>query len=382
MITTYRWYPTVQKLDRYIFKQLSLIFVFFLFVFTLIFWINRAIGLFDRLITDGHSSSTLFQFALLSLPSITTIVFPLACFAAVIFVTNRLKIDSEFTVLQSAGLSPWRLNKPYFIFGILCMLILGFFTTFVVPNTAKILHEKQLELDSSVSARLLKGGKFIHPFKGVTFYIKEIESDGTLLNVFLHDRRNKDEFLTYTATRAFLAKDENRTVLYMENGLIQTIGTSIKELSTTEFKSVAIDLSDAIKKGGNNTTYLSHVSTWLLIKNRQEVATSTRASAGSILLELHNRFHRPMFCFVAAILGFSSLLIGNYNRFGFGKQIALAVSIIVLIKITESYTTKLSLHNFLLWPLIYFPSLIGIISSVIFLKISASKYSLKYRATL
>ena len=382
MITTYRWYPTVQKLDRYIFKQLSLIFVFFLFVFTLIFWINRAIGLFDRLITDGHSSSTLFQFALLSLPSITTIVFPLACFAAVIFVTNRLKIDSEFTVLQSAGLSPWRLNKPYFIFGILCMLILGFFTTFVVPNTAKILHEKQLELDSSVSARLLKGGKFIHPFKGVTFYIKEIESDGTLLNVFLHDRRNKDEFLTYTATRAFLAKGENRTVLYMENGLIQTIGTSIKELSTTEFKSVAIDLSDAIKKGGNNTTYLSHVSTWLLIKNRQEVATSTRASAGSILLELHNRLHRPMFCFVAAILGFSSLLIGNYNRFGFGKQIALAVSIIVLIKITESYTTKLSLHNFLLWPLIYVPSLIGIISSVIFLKISASKYRLKYRATL
>ena len=378
MITTYRWYPTVQKLDRYIFKQLSLIFVFFLFVFTLIFWINRAIGLFDRLITDGHSSSTLFQFALLSLPSITTIVFPLACFAAVIFVTNRLKIDSEFTVLQSAGLSPWRLNKPYFIFGSLCMVILGVFTTFVVPNTAKILHEKQLELDSSVSARLLKGGKFIHPFKGVTFYIKEIESDGTLLNVFLHDRRNKDEFLTYTATRAFLAKDENRTVLYMENGLIQTIGTSIKELSTTEFKSVAIDLSDAIKKGRDNTTYLSHVSTWLLIKNRQEVATVTKASAGSIVLELHNRLHRPMFCFVAAILGFSSMLIGNYNRFGFGRQIALAVSIIVLIKISESYTTKLSLHNLLLWPLIYFPSLVGIISSIIFLKISASEY----RATL
>lgn len=372
----------MQKLDQYILKQLSLIFVFFLFVFTLIFWINRAIGLFDRLITDGHSSSILFEFALLSLPSTTTIVFPLACFAAVIFVTNRLKNDSEFTVLQSAGLSPWRLNKPYFIFGILCMLILGFFTTFIVPNTTKILHEKQIVLDSSVSARLLKEGKFIHPFKGVTFYIKGIESDGTLLNVFLHDGRNKDEFLTYTATHAFLAKDESRTFLYMENGLIQTIKSSIKELSTTEFKSVAIDLSDAIKKTENNTAYLSHVSTWSLIKNRGDVATETKASKGSILLELHNRLHRPMFCFVAAILGFSSLLIGNYNRFGFGRQIALAISIIVLIKISESYTTKMLLHNFLLWPLIYVPSLIGIISSIIFLKISASKYRLKYRATL
>ena len=95
----------MQKLDQYIFKQLSLIFVFFLFVFTLVFWINRAIGLFDRLISDGHSSSILFQFALLSLPSTTTFVFPLACFATVIFVTNRLKNDSELIILQSAGLS-------------------------------------------------------------------------------------------------------------------------------------------------------------------------------------------------------------------------------------------------------------------------------------
>ena len=370
----------MQKLDQYILKQLSIIFVFFLFVFTLIFWINRAVNLFDRLITDGHSLSIILQFALLSLPSTTTIVFPMACFAAVIFVTNRLKNDCELTVLQSAGLSPWRMNKPYFIFGLISMIILAFFTTFIVPNTSKIIDEIQIELDSSVSARLLKDGKFIHPFRGVTFYIKEIESDGTLINVFLHDRRSKDEFLTYTATRAFLAKDENKTILYMENGLIQTIGTLTKELSTTEFKSISIDLSDAINQRENNTTHLSQVSTWLLIKNRQQVSKETRASKELIGLELHNRLHRPIFCFVAAILGFSTLLMGNYSRFGFGRQIALAISIIVVIKITESYTTKLSLENSLLWPLIYFPSLIGIISSILFLNISSSKYRLNYRA--
>ena len=369
----------VQKLDLYIFRQLSIIFLFFLFVFTLIFWINRAINLFDQLISDGHSSSIILQFVLLNLPSTTTLVFPLACFAAVIFVTNRLKNDSELTVLESAGLSPWRMNKPYFIFGLINMIILAFFTTFIVPNTAKIIDEIQIEFDSSVSARLLKDGKFIHPFKGVTFYIKEIKSDGTLVNVFLHDKRNKNEFITYTATRAFLAKDDNKTVLYMENGLIQTIGTLNKELSTTEFKSIAIDLSDAINQRENNTTHLSQVSTWLLIKDRQQVAIETKASKELIGLELHNRLHRPIFCFVAAILGFSTLLMGNYSKFGFGRQITLAVSIIVVIKITESYTTKLSLQNSLLWPLIYFPSLIGIISSILFLNFSASKYRLKYR---
>ena len=370
----------MKKLDRYIFKQVVISFVFFSSIFTLIFWINRAIRLFDQLIANGHSSAIFLELAILSLPSIASIVFPLASFASVVFVTNRLKNDAEITILQSSGLSPFRLLKPYFTFGVLCMISLGFFTTLIVPFTSKTLFERQVELDSSLSARLLKEGKFIHPISGVTFFVKEIEEDGTLLNVFFHDRRSKDEFLTYTATRAFLAKDENKTILYMENGLIQTIGALTKELSTTEFKSISIDLSDAINQRENNTTHLSQVSTWLLIKNRQQVSKETRASKELIGLELHNRLHRPIFCFVAAILGFSTLLMGNYSRFGFGRQIALAISIIVVIKITESYTTKLSLENSLLWPLIYFPSLIGIISSILFLNISSSKYRLNYRA--
>ena len=166
----------------------------------------------------------------------------------------------------------------------------------------------------------------------------------------------------------------------MENGLIQTFSNLRKSLSTIEFKSISIDLSDAFTKKEDNAIYLSHVSTWLLIKNKYEVAIATDASTESILWELHNRLHRPMFCFVAAILGFSTLLMGNYNKFGFGQKIALAISIMVVIKITESYSTKLSLQNVLLWPLIYFPSLIGIFSSIFFLNISASKYRSKNRA--
>ena len=57
-----------------------------------------------------------------------------------------------------------------------------------------------------MSARLLKNGKFLHPIKGVTFYVKEIKDDGTLSNIFLHDKRSEDELLTYTATMLFLLK--------------------------------------------------------------------------------------------------------------------------------------------------------------------------------
>ena len=369
----------MKKLDRYIFRQVIVSFVFFLSIFTLIFWINRAIRLFDQLIANGHSSAIFLELAILSLPSIASIVFPLACFASVVFVTNRLKNDAEITILQSSGLSPLRLLKPYFTFGVLCMISLGFFTTLIVPFTSKTLFERQVELDSSVSARLLKEGKFIHPIPGVTFFVKEIEGDGTLLNVFFHDRRNQDEFLTYTATRAFLAKDENKTALYMENGLIQTLDASRKELSTTEFKSVTIDLTNAIQNINHEITYISHMPTWLLITNMQKVRKLTNASKESTNVELHTRLHRPIFCFVAALLGFSSLLIGTHSRFSFGKQITLALSVIILMKIIESYTIKIFLNNFTSWPLLYLPSLFGMIASILFLMVANSQYHPKYK---
>ena len=369
----------MKKLDRYIFKQVVYSFIFFSFIFTVIFWINRAIRLFDQLIASGHSSAVFLELAILSLPSIASIVFPLACFASVVFVTNRLKNDAETIIFQSSGLSPFRLLKPYFIFGVLCMLSLGFFTTLVVPLTSKMLFERQLELDSSVSARLLKEGKFIHPISGITFFVKEIEENGTLLNVFFHDRRSRDEFITYTATRAFLAKDENKTALYMENGLIQTLHTSRKELSTTEFKSVTIDLSDAIEKRNREIISLSHVPTWLLITNMQKVKKLTNTSKNLTNFELHTRLHRPIFCFVAALLGFSSLFVGTYSRFGFGKQITLALSVIILMKIIESYTIKIILSNLTSWPILYLPSLFGITASILFLMMASSKYRRKLR---
>ena len=364
----------MKTLDRYILKQLILNFVFFLSIFALIVWINRAIRLFDQLIANGHSFVIFIEFAILSLPSIASIVFPLASFTSVVFVTNRLKNDAEMTIIQSAGLSPFRLLKTFSIFGMLSMLSLGFFTNLIVPSASKTLYERQAELDSSVSAKLLKEGKFIHPISGITFYVKEIEENGTLLNVFFNDRRSQDEYLTYTASRAFLAKDENKTALYMENGLIQTFDYFRKELSTTSFRSITIELSDAIEKRNSEVVYLSHVPTWLMINNIQKVTELTNASKGSITLEFHTRLHRPIFCFVAAILGFSSLLIGTPSRFGLSKQITLALSVIILMKIFESYTIKICIDNFLLWPLLYLPSLFGIISSVFLLMIATSKY--------
>ena len=44
------------KFDRYLFSQLMVLFGFFSLVLVMVYWINRAVVLFDQLIANGQSA--------------------------------------------------------------------------------------------------------------------------------------------------------------------------------------------------------------------------------------------------------------------------------------------------------------------------------------
>ena len=92
----------VARFDRYLLQQLMLVFGFFSFVLVMIYWINSAVRLFDRLIADGQSAAVFLEFTALSLPSVIVLALPLAAFTASVYSTNRLSQDSELVVKYAA----------------------------------------------------------------------------------------------------------------------------------------------------------------------------------------------------------------------------------------------------------------------------------------
>ena len=70
------------RFDRYMLSQFMVFFGFFSLVLILVYWINRAVVLFDQLIADGQSATVFLEFTALSLPNIIRIVLPLSAFAA------------------------------------------------------------------------------------------------------------------------------------------------------------------------------------------------------------------------------------------------------------------------------------------------------------
>lgn len=111
------------KFDRYMLSQFLILFSFFALILVAIFWINRAVVLFDRLIGDGQTALVFLEFTVLGLPKLITTVLPIATFAGSVYVINRMTSESELTVLQATGTSPWRLARPVFVYG-LCVAIM------------------------------------------------------------------------------------------------------------------------------------------------------------------------------------------------------------------------------------------------------------------
>ncbi len=111
----------MSRFDRYMLSQLMMLFGFFALVLVTVYWINRAVVLFDRLIADGQSAWTFLEITALTLPYVIRIVLPVAALVAAIYATNRLSGESELVVMRATGFSPFRIARPVVYFGLIVL---------------------------------------------------------------------------------------------------------------------------------------------------------------------------------------------------------------------------------------------------------------------
>ncbi len=361
----------LSKFDRYVLSQYLLIFGFFALILVAVFWINRAVVLFDRLIGDGQSALVFLEFSALTLPNLIRMVLPMAAFAATVYVTNRMNSESELTVVQATGSSPWQMARPALIFGLTTALMMSILTHVLLPASINQLAVREAELSRSVTARLLSEGQFLHPADGVTFYIRQVDPDGTLNDIFLSDRRFPGETVTYTAERAFLVRDGDRTSLIMVDGLAQQLNEQEETLATTNFLDFSYDISSLIQRSEDRRRNIRAIPTMELIQDPEGVKEKEGYPLGHLAEELHLRFARATVCIAVALVGFSTLLLGGYSRFGVWRQVLIAFVLLILLEVLRGVVSEPVLDDARYWPLIYLPTVLGIGIGCLFLYLCA-----------
>lgn len=348
------------RFDRYMLSQLLVLFGFFALVLVAVFWINRAVSLFDQLIGDGQSALVFLELSALTMPRLITTVLPIATFAATIYVTNRLNNESELTVMMSTGSSPWRLARPVFLFGLMSGAMMSVLSHDLEPRASGQLSERQAEISQNVTARLLTEGTFLSPASGITFYTRAIGEDGVLRDVFLADRRVPNERMIYTASEAYLVRDEEVTSLIMVDGLAQRFTAADLRLSTAKFQDFSFDISGLIGADQPRAVALRNQGSLALLSGWDALATQYDTTTGAIAEELHSRFARAAFCVVTALIGFATLLVGGYSRFGVWREIVIAFVLLLVLDGLRSTLSEPVIKDVRLWPILYAPSTAGL----------------------
>ena len=367
------------RFDRYMLGQLLVFFGFFSLILVLIYWVNRAVRLFDRLIADGQSAWVFLELTSLSLPSIIRIMLPLSAFVAAVYVTNRMSSDSELTVVQATGYSPFRLARPVIVFGVIVAVLMSILTNVLVPLSTERLITRQAEIAQTMTARLLTPGEFLTPTDDVTFYIRELTPNGEMLDIFISESTNPTQRTTYTAARAYLVRTENGPQLVMVDGLSQTLNIETNRLLITRFEDFVYDVSALMSDDAVRKISVNGLSTMALLRPSAQTIADTNQTGDQLKLRGHDRIAQAALGFVAGLVGFSALVVGGFSRFGLWRNIIFAVGLVILLKILEGTGTSIARTNAALWPFVYLAGIGGVVISVILLHIATRPYFFKRR---
>lgn len=322
--------------DRYILRQLVMLFGFFSLVLVSVYWVNQAARLFDSLIADGQNVSVFLEFSALTLPWIIQLVLPVSAFVATLYIFNRLISDSELVVLQTAGLSALRLLRPVLAFGILMALLVALLSNFLAPSARSQLIERQSEVRDDLTGRFLRAGEFIHPTTGLTVYIREISELGEFRDLFLQDASTPGVEVTYTAANALLVRSSTGPRLVMFDGIAQTLDLETGRLATISFSDFTYNVGTLIDDGGLRQVDVRELPTPLLLRANTQIAEALNLPLAHMVFEGHDRLAQSLFVIFVPLIGAAALMLGSFSRFGVWKQILIAVALVLPMQIVRN----------------------------------------------
>ena len=369
----------IGRFDRYLLAQLLTLWGFFTLVLVLVYWVNRAVVLFDQLIANGQSALVFLEFSVLSLPNVIRVVVPIAAFAGTVYVANRLTTESELVVVQATGFSPWRLARPVLYFGVIVALISSVLGHVLVPSSLRQLAVRSDEIAQNMTARLLSEGQFLHPADGVTFYIREISSQGELLNIFLSDARDPDARVTYTAREALLIRGDEAPTLIMFDGMAQLLEAEGRRMSVTRFDNFAFDLTGLVDVTAAGRIRPQELSTPALLRASPSLQALTGRDRATLISEAHERFGNALNGLVAPLVGFATLLLGGFSRFGIWRQIVGAIVLLIGVQMLTRVGQDIVRSNVDLWPAAYAGPLFGLLLTGALLFLAARPALLRRR---
>lgn len=317
--------------QRYIMKLLLWPLLLITFSLTCIIWLTQALRFIDFIINRGLSVLDFVNITLLLVPSLLTIIVPVALFISVIFCYNKLVADSELVVMESSGLSPWQLARPAILIGIAGMLISFALALYVMPAANRQFKDMQDFLRNNYTSVLLQEEVFNHPAPGLTVFIRTRNDDGVLKGILVQDNRVPGQSVTMMADEGRMTQTARGPRFLLKRGMRQEMREG--RISWLDFDSYNLDLSFYTQQAERRVRdprerYLRELFTPELGLSPEQYPR--------FMAEAHQRLTWPLYTLALAMLAAAVLLRSEFNRRGRWKRIVM-LCVVSLMAVLVSF---------------------------------------------
>ena len=227
----------MNKIDQYIFFEISKGFLFILFIFLSISWLlqfTRLISLTNLIQVDIF---TIFYLSIFLIPNLITVILPIVIMFGLILSFLKLHRDKEIISIYSLGLKTNSIIKALFVFSFIAILFLLFFSLYLSPKIYKEYKNKEYEIRNKIDFEKIIVSNFIEINDNTFLDFKK--DNQKYKEVFIKFKNEKDNFIY--AEEATITQSENKFIFKLINGFRITVveKNSIEKL---EFENYKLDI--------------------------------------------------------------------------------------------------------------------------------------------
>lgn len=324
--------------------------------------LSQGLNQLDLVVDERRSALALAWITVLTVPQLIGLILPLALFFAVLYAVNRLLGDSEIVVAYSAGMSNLQIVSPIVKLAAIVTVAHLAFTLIIQPASFREMRETVYDIRSDLAASLVREGSFTTPADGLTIYARKTLPGGAMRDLLIHDERNPERPLTFTASEGWIATIGQSPALIMRQGHVQQPNDD-GGVDILNYDQYVLELGDFF--AAPEAYFLKSSDRFLgELFFVDETSIYDRNNRDAFLAEGHARLAGPLLNIAMAMIAMAGLLTGDFRRLGYGGRIAATAVAALLVRLTALGVQAACVDDPALNPLQYaFPVFVSLVAA-------------------
>jgi lipopolysaccharide export system permease protein len=320
----------VLSIHRYVSRQLIAAILVVVVSLTCVIWLSQSLRFVDMIVNRGLPLSTFIYLTVLLMPSFLSVVLPVACFAGVLFVYNRMISDREMVVMAATGVSPLGLARAALGVTVVATILCYALMLYLLPLSYRGFKDLQFKIRNNYTDILLREGVFNSIGDGLTVYVRSREANGELTGIIVNDDRDSSETVTLIAERGALVITESGPRVFMLRGNRQARDHATGRVKLLYFERYTVDLGQLAE--AMQRTFREQNELFVGELLNPDARITDPKNFREFVAEGHFRLTAPLLPLALTAIGLCVLLRAEFSRQGQTMRLVLAVALAGLME--------------------------------------------------